>query len=198
MNTSEFNDRKFSSKFKTISKSKIIVALVIVAALVAGGLITYNFINKTPQGIGGPTMVYPEGWAWLSPNEDDKAAGVIFKAGRQDPFVTAIVRKLDGQLDKEVKVEELPSKLEEALKDSLEEYLTLEKKVVKLDGYDAAKLTYRQTNGDKKIGNILYVVPTSDKTYYLTFTSDEDQISKVGQDCYQFTLNYLKFAQVSK
>lgn len=136
-------------------------------------------VTIAPSGIK-----YPSSWAEASSiATSEKELGVTSVATKGEPTTKVIVRESNGDLSKGLDQEKLPDQIASNLGQQVEGFKLVEKRTLKIDKHDAIKVEYTQLSpGDQKVYRyVMFIVPTTQKTYYITYSSAED-LAKISSD----------------
>jgi hypothetical protein len=177
---------------KKRSKKRILISLAAIVVLAIAGIITFALLNRPEQATNTPSplvsvepsgIVYPTEWKEASEiTLIERQNGVISEATRENLSVTAIVREVPGTLPANFDINALPDQVIESLKAEIEGFALISKAVQKVGSFNAVRLDYTTpVNDNDKYHDLMIIVPTAKKTFYLTYQSLND-ISVIGDD----------------
>jgi hypothetical protein len=179
-----------------------LVILAVLAGLVIAGVFVFDrskspdeteqsVVEPVPQVTLTPSGIdYPAGWTEASEIAvSEKESGVTSVATKETPEARAIIREVSGERAPDFDISTLPGEIEKALSEEIEGFRLVQKRTVKVGGNDAVKVAYTQlSNEDQQIYHYeMYIIPTSQKTYYITYSTPDDigqisgDITKVNQ-----------------
>ena len=176
-----------------LNKKTLLIAGVVVLALLLGGIAIFNQRSKDDAAQSGMVkyvpvaasgIVYPAEWSEADEiTESEKESGVTSIATKDSPTTRVIVREVPGELAADFDITKLPDQIVSGLEAEIEGFTLGSKDTLKYGSHDAVKIEYSQLSpADQKIYQfIMFIVPTSKKTYYITYTSDSD-IAKIKDD----------------
>lgn len=182
----------FSKKNSTNPVVLVVIAMIVVgfAAYEIGNRHSSETNNQSSStasvqkvAIAPSGMKYPSGWqeAQQIP-QADKDDGVVSEAGRANPTANVVVRVVSGQLDKNFDIKTLPDQTVASLKAGLGGFSLVSKDIVKLGKHDAVSITYKINVGDTTLENTVIIVPTANKTFYVTFAAKPGDFAKITND----------------
>lgn len=161
-------------------KLMVIVAVVIVASVFTFNKVTTND-NKADDAnsqvaVAPSGITYPSGWQEASKIlATNKEAGAISEADHLNPTVKVIVSILEKDLGSDFKIKDLPSAIEDSLSRGIQGFSLVSKEITKFGSRDAVKIEYKdQDSSDNNYNNVMFIVPTQKKTFYIAYRSNED------------------------
>lgn len=116
--------------------------------------------------------------------------GVISEAARTDPAVSLSVREVKGVLTKDFNIQDLPSEVVTSLEHGVDGFSLSHQGLIKIGTYQAVNIGYMAFDSNHvKYANDMFIVPTPQKTFYITYHGSEEDLSKVGADISQINLS---------
>lgn len=138
--------------------------------LVDRGIIANGGWPTSTQSAEKTALSYPAGWDELPVSKADEETGVLLKLRRADPPAEFQLRGVVGQVDDSITIEALARQTEKALKSELEGLESVKASTTTIGGTELAHLRYvQQEEGDPRFLNDMYILPTANQTFYLTF-----------------------------
>lgn len=129
------------------------------------------------------TVSLPPGWRRLPVPSDDRAAGVVFEAGRSEPAASIVVRRVRGRLAPDFEVEELAEETEAALAAEIEGFEPLDRALTSVASRDAVRLVWRQAAaGGVAFRSTMLILPTPREAFYFTLRAVAAEYRAVQAD----------------
>lgn len=169
------------------NKSNISIALLAVIAVLLVLLVLKNnndnnnnnaqntTTNKTKTVTIAPSgMKYPIGWQELSQiSLDDKNTGVVSEAVHNNPDAQVIIRIDNNLLAQDFNINSALSETVAKLKGSLNRFNLVKKEIVQIGKNPAISITYKDLISNQIYESNQLIVPTQNKTFYLTIFAKE-------------------------
>ena len=194
-------------------KFRVLVAAGVVAVVAAGG-ISYVILrdrgskDSTTAGVSrqspgneqtnedAAAIQFPAPWHRIPAEAADEKAGVLLRLERAEPEAGFLLRRILGRIEPPVDPEQLADETEAALQKEVEGFVLLEKSVLKRGAQDIVSLDYIQGKDRNTFRALLLVVPTSDRTFYLTFRGPSASHSQVRPEYDQITDGFFDWLRV--
>ena len=167
-------------------KTRVFVTAGIVAVVATAGL-TYALrddggsdkaaasVINTPAPGGASAegnsaaIKFPSSWTRKPAETGDEKAGVLMRLERSQPQVSFLLRRIFGRIEAPLDVGKLEEETEKALHDQMPGFVLVEKGAQKRGDQEIVRIDYIQGQEPNTFRALLLVVPTSDRTFYLTF-----------------------------
>lgn len=128
-------------------------------------------------------MKYPETWQEDQQiTQADKNAGVVSEARHIDPTASVVVRIVAEALDKSFDIKSLPDQTVNSLQKSLSDFSLVSKKLTQAGKHDAVEVSYKSSADGVTYENTTIIVPTTRKTFYITFAAKPADFAKITSD----------------
>lgn len=177
-------------------KLRVIVAAGVAAVVAVGGFSyvilrdqgskdsTTPSVNRQSPGNGqasedAAAIQFPAPWTRIPAEAADEKAGVLLRLQRAEPEAGFLLRRILGRIEPPLDPEKLADETEAALQKEVEGFVLLEKSVLKRGAQKIVSLDYIQGKDRSTFRALLLVVPTSDRTFYLTFRGPSGSHSQV-------------------
>jgi hypothetical protein len=134
---------------------------------------------------------YPKAWTSETLTGADQQVGIALRLKRTGPDGSFIARRLDGKLAQPFEMAPLASTTEQGLKDAIKDFKLVRTEQLRAGSQDYLRITYLQTQQPSAFTNQLVVVPTADRTFFLTFRSAEADWAKVDLDAQQMAGSFI-------
>lgn len=193
-------------------KTRVLVTAGIVVVVAAAGL-TYALrqdggskeavasVIKAPVTDGSSAegnsaaIKFPSSWSRKPAESGDEKAGVLMRLERTEPEASFLLRRIFGRIEAPLNVAKLEEETETALRDQVPGFVLVEKGAQKRGDQDIVRIDYIQGQQPSTFRALLLVVPTSDRTFYLTFRSIADDRAKVAPDYEQIVDGFFEWQQ---
>jgi hypothetical protein len=176
-----------------LNKKNLLLVGAAVAVVIVG-VVAYKMGAKGATGEQQPEVkyvsvkksgiTYPSSWTEAKQiTAIEKESGVTSIATKGNPKTRVIVRDVEGELAADFDIKKLPDQIAEQLEDEVDSFTLVSKGTTKYGTSDAVKIEYTQLNlDDQKVYEVsMFIVPTAEKTYYITYSTDEGA-SKISKD----------------
>lgn len=187
-------------------KARLLVAALVVAVLASLGLSYVQLRDRGPEeparakGAGEAKTTgqperelgeisYPDAWSPDPAEEGDERAGVLLRLRRSSPDASFLLRRITGKLESSFSVEKLAQETEKGLSEGVQDFALVENLQFQRDGLDAVRIGYLQGQGSETFRTLLLVVPTLERTFYLTFRSPARTYPDVEREFDEITDN---------
>jgi hypothetical protein len=195
-----------SADRKTGRPSLPAVGLIVVAAalLIGGGVLVGRAVDSSPAATAttapgatpgaqaaAPSDVSAVLSAFSYPNADQQV-GIALKLQRTGPDGSFIARRLDGKLAQPFEMAPLAATTEQGLKDAIKDFKLVRTEQLRAGTQDYLRITYLQTQQPMAFTNQLVVVPTAERTFFLTFRSAEADWAKVDVEAQQMAASFIE------
>lgn len=144
------------------------------------------------------TISFPAPWRRQPAEPGDEPAGVLLRLNRSQPDATFLLRRIIGKTEVPLDTSKLAEETSNALRGQVEDFVLVDKGAGKRDGHDVVKLDYIQGREPEAFRVLLLVVPTPDRTYYLTFRAPSANATEVRAEYDQITDSFFQWQQRSK
>ncbi len=134
---------------------------------------------------------YPKTWAPETLSGADQQVGIALKLKRTGPDGSFMARRLDGKLAQPFEMAPLAATTEQGLKNAIKDFELVRTEQLRAGAQDYLRITYLQAQQPAGFTNQLVVVPTAERTFFLTFRSAEADWAKVDADAQQMAANFL-------
>lgn len=181
----------------------VVVAVLLVGAGVLFGrsgndpapAATSNSVATTagPSDVSGvlDDFSYPKAWTAETLSKADQQVGIALKLQRTGPDGSFIARRLDGRLAQPFEMAGLAATTEQGLKEAIKDFRLVRTEQLRAGDQDYLRITYLQAQQPAAFANQLVVVPTAERTFFLTFRSADADWAKVDADAQQMAASFL-------
>jgi hypothetical protein len=185
----------------TRSKYALFLILAIVILGFIGLRMNHAHHNKHTQqanksaaltvAIAPSGIKYPTGWYELSRiNPIDKQAGVVSAANHTHPVSQVIVRVADGALPSNFDIKTLPAETVNKLKSSLMGFKLTSDGTTSVGNNQAVSITYTTSDSRTTYEYTELIVPTANKSFYLTISAKQADFQKSTNDLSKISANF--------
>ena len=193
-------------------KTRVFVTAGVVAVLATAGL-THALRQDDGSGEAAASVIntpaasaasaegnsaainFPSSWSRKPAEAGDEKAGVLMRLERSQPQASFLLRRIFGRIATPLDVEKLKEDTEKALHDQVPGFVLVEKNAQKLGDQDIVRIDYIQGQEANPFRAVLLVVPTSDRTFYLTFRASSNEHAKVTPDYDQIVNGFFEWRQ---
>jgi hypothetical protein len=177
----------------------VVVAVLLVSAGVLLGRAGSDSSPATGAKAAAPSDVravlagfsYPKAWAPDALSGADQQVGIALKLKRAGPDASFMARRLDGKLAQPFEMAPLAATTEQGLKNAIKDFRLIRTEQLRAGAQDYLRITYLQLQQPAAFTNQLVVVPTAERTFFLTFRSAEADWAKVDSDAEQMAANFM-------
>jgi hypothetical protein len=133
---------------------------------------------------------HPDAWASETLSKADQQVGVALKLKRTGPDASFMARRLDGKLAQPFEMAPLAATTEQGLKNAIKDFKLVRTEQLRAGAQDYLRITYLQAQ-PAAFTNQLVVVPTAERTFFLTFRSAAADWAAVEADAQQMAASFL-------
>lgn len=193
-------------------KTRVFVTAGVVAVLATAGL-AYALrqdggsgeaaasATNTPQTSAAPAegnsaaIRFPSSWTRKPAETGDEKAGVLMRLERSQPQASFLLRRIFGKIEVPLNAGKLEEETEKALHDQVPGFVLVEKGTQKRGDQEIVRIDYIQGKDQSSFRALLLLVPTSDRSFYLTFRASSNDHANVAADYDQIVDGFFEWQQ---